>query len=114
MGLMNLKAMLNYRDLTPTYLHHATGLSRATITRIMAGRAPSDRTLTLIADAMEVSPGYLRGDKCQLPAWLTEEDIIFLADRRNVPMLRVFREAAGKGLSSEDFKKLREIIERYP
>jgi hypothetical protein len=57
---------------------------------------PPDATLALIAEVLEVSPGYLRGGY-QLPAWLTEEDILFLADRRNVELLRVVGDAAERG-----------------
>ncbi len=92
-----------------SHLRTAAGISRATWSRIMTGHIPSDRTMARIAEALEVSPGYLRGGY-QLPAWLTEDDILTLADRRNVEQLRVVREAGERGVTVEELKKLIEII----
>jgi len=77
----------------------------------MRGHVPADSTLIRIAEVLEVSPGYLRGGY-YLPGWLSEQDIMFFVDRRNVELLQMVREAAIRGVSPEDFKKLLEIIEK--
>lgn len=56
-----------------------------------------------------MSSGYLRDDY-QLSAWLTETDILFLAEKRNVPLLQIVREFAEEGLTAEDLGKLIDII----
>lgn len=67
------------------------------MSRILHGHHPATATLNRIAEVLEVSPGYLRGGY-PVAGWLTEEDILFLADRRNVPLLQLVREAAERGL----------------
>jgi transcriptional regulator with XRE-family HTH domain len=82
-----IKVLLKKRGLTSVQLRAATGLSRATMSRILRGHVPAGATLARIAEVLEVSPEYLRGGY-QLPAWLTEEDIMFLASQGNAPLLR--------------------------
>lgn len=88
----------------------AAGMSRATMSRIMSDEhQPNQSTLQKIADELEVSPAFLRGGYV-LPAHLTEDDILFLADMRNIEYLKIVSEAARKGLSAEDLRKLIDII----
>ncbi|MCL6479873.1 MAG: hypothetical protein K6T65_15995 [Peptococcaceae bacterium] len=79
------------------------------MSRIMAGHIPAPETLSRIAEALEVSPGYLRGGY-QLPAWLMEEDIMFLADRQNLPLLWVVREAWERGVTVGELRRLVDIM----
>ncbi len=111
--MKKIRGLLKLRGLTPAQLGHVAGLSRSTMSRIMHGHIPSDETLNWIAEALEVSPGYLRGG-CQLPDWMAEGDDLTLADRRNLPYLRLVREAAEKGLTPEDMRYLMEVIETVP
>lgn len=104
-----IRALLQLRGLTPAQLRAATGISRATMSRIMQRHTPAPATLERIAAVLEVSPGYLRGEY-QLPAWLTEEDILFLADMRNLPYIKMVRELAVKGLTAEELRKLLDIL----
>jgi len=78
----------------------------------MHGLVPSNETLNRIAAVLEVSPGYLRGGYT-LPDWLTEEDVLTLADLRNLPYIRLVREAAERGVTEEEMKKLITIIQQY-
>ncbi|MCL6479886.1 MAG: helix-turn-helix transcriptional regulator, partial [Peptococcaceae bacterium] len=82
---IKIKALLNMHGMTSAQLRQVASISRATWSRIMAGHVPSERTLARIANALDVSPGYLHGGY-QLPAWLSEEDIMFLAGRKNAPL----------------------------
>lgn len=106
--LLNLLAL---RGFTPSHLRTAANISRPTWYRILRGHIPSDRTLSRIAEVLEVSPRYLRGGY-RLPAWLSEEDVLFLADRRNVELLQMVREAAGRGLSVDDLRRLFDILNK--
>jgi len=101
--------LLELRSMTPAQLGHSANLSRSTMSRIMRGHMPSDETLRRIAEALEVSPGYLRGGY-RLPAHLTEEDVLTLADRRNIDYLRLVREAAERGLTAGDLHNLMGIL----
>lgn len=106
-----IKVLIKKRCLTPALLRQVAGLSRATMHRILQGHQPAPKTLARIAEALDVSPGYLRGGY-QMPAWLTEEDIMFLADRRNVELLQIVRRAAQGGVAIEDLQKLIEILSK--
>lgn len=108
-----LGVLLKLRNITPAQLTRTANLSRPTMSRIMHGHVPSDESLNRIAEALEVSSGYLRGGYA-LPAHLTEEDVLTLADRRNLPYLRLVREAAGKWITPEDLRIIIEVIERHP
>ncbi|MFZ5596095.1 MAG: helix-turn-helix domain-containing protein [Bacillota bacterium] len=103
-----LRLLLKIRSITPTQLGRAAGLSRATMSRIMRGHIPSDQTLARIAEVLEVSPGYLRGEG-QLPAHLTEEDVLTLADMRCLPYLRLVRELAERGVAAGELRELIQI-----
>lgn len=111
--MKKIRALLKLRGMTPAQLTRAANLFRSTMSRIMRGHIPSEETMNRIAEALEVSPGYLRGGY-KLPDWLGEEDILTLADRRNLPYLRLVREAAEKGLTPEDMRYLMEVIETVP
>lgn len=54
----------------------------------MNGHIPADDTLNRIAAVLEVAPGYLRGGYT-LPKHLNEDDILLLADLRNVPYTKM-------------------------
>ncbi|MHB8918796.1 MAG: helix-turn-helix domain-containing protein [Desulfocucumaceae bacterium] len=107
-----IKALLKLRSLSSVQLRTATGLSRATLSRIMHGHTPAPATLARIAAVLEVSLGYLKGGYT-MPEHLREDDILFLADMRNVPLLRLVREAAEKGINADDFRKLIDIAVEY-
>lgn len=108
-----IRLLFKKRGMTPGQLTRAAGVSRATMSRIMRDHMPSDETLKRIAAVLEVSPEYLRGGYT-LPVHLTEDDILTLADTRNLTFLRLVREAADRGLCPEDLRKLIDIIERHP
>lgn len=108
-----IRTLLKLRNYTSAKLGKAANISRSTMSRIMRDHIPSDDTLIQIATVMEVSPGYLRRDYT-LPEWLTEEDILTLADLRNLPYLRFILEAAEKGLTPEDLKNIIKAISYTP
>lgn len=104
-----IRALLKLRGLTPAQLARTANLSRPTMSRIMHGHMPAEDTLNRIAAVLEVSPGYLRGGY-SLPAHMTEEDVLALADLRNMPYLRMVREAAERGLTAGDLHNLMGIL----
>ena len=104
---------MDRRGMTPAQLGRAACLSRPTMSRVMHGHIPSDENLNRISIVLEVSPGYLRGGYV-MPEHLTEDDILFFADLRNIPYLKLVKEAAEKGLTPEDFKNIVDIIEKIP
>lgn len=104
-----LNILLKRRNLTPSELTKAANLSRATMSRIMRGHMPAEDTLSRIAAVLEVSPGYLKGGYT-LPVHLTEEDVLTLADLRNLTFLRMVREAAERGLTAGDLRNLMGIL----
>ncbi|MFZ5652681.1 MAG: helix-turn-helix domain-containing protein [Bacillota bacterium] len=106
-----LRTILKLRSITPAQLGKAAGISRPTMSRIMRGHIPSGETLARIAEALEVSPGYLRGGYT-LPAHLTEEDIMTLADLRCVPYLRLVREMAERGVTVGEMRELMNIMKK--
>lgn len=108
-----IRVLLKKKGLSPTQLRMITGLSRSTISRLMAGHIPSDKNLSLIADALDISPGYLRGNY-KIPDWLSEEDVLFLSNRKNSLYLHLIRESVGRGLTLGDFEKLIQIIINTP
>lgn len=110
---IKIRHLLKSRGLTTAQLRRAAGISRATMHRILHGQVPADSTLTRIAEVLEVSPGYLRGGY-QLPAWLTEEDVLTLADLRNIPLLLLVRETAGRGVTAAELQKIIDLIEKNP
>lgn len=104
-----IKRLLTLRGMTNGQLTRAAGISRATMSRIMKGNHQlAEETLQKIANVLEVSPAYLRGGYV-LPPHLTEEDILFLADLRNIPYLILVSDAARKGLTLEDLRELTDI-----
>lgn len=103
-----LRTILKVRSMTPAKLGRAANISRPSMSRIMRGHIPSGETLARIAEALEVSPGYLRGGYT-LPAHLTEEDIMTLADMRCVPYLRLVRELAERGVTAGELRELIQI-----
>lgn len=108
-----LRTLLKLRSMTPAQLGRAAGISRTTMSRIIHGHIPSDETLNRIAVVLEVSPGYLRGGYT-MPVHLTEEDVLFFADLRNLPYIKLVCEAAEKGVTVEEIRGLVEIILAYP
>jgi len=70
---------------------------------------PADDTINRIAAVLEVAPGYLKGGYT-MPAHLTEDDILFFADFRNVQYIKMVRESAEKGITAEDLRKLIGVI----
>lgn len=105
--------LLRKKGISPKQLRMITGLSRATISRLMAGHMPSNKNLSLIADALDVSPGYLRGNY-KIPEWLSEDDILFLVDQKNSIFLQLIRESVERGLTIDDLEKLIQIIINNP
>ena len=106
-----MQTLLKMRGMTPAQLSRATGVSKPTISRIMHGRIPCDDTLARIAGALEISTGYLKGGYT-MPAHLSEDDIMFFADLRNIPYIKLVREVAEKGVTAEELRKLVEIINK--
>ncbi|MFZ5648968.1 MAG: helix-turn-helix domain-containing protein [Bacillota bacterium] len=109
--------ILKIRGMTLGSLRKSAGLSRATMSRLMnspKGYTPSDETLEKIAAVLDVNPLYLKDENVVGPGeifpYLTEEDIKFFMDLKNLPFIKLSREMAEKGLSPEDMKKLAEIL----
>ncbi|MFZ5652045.1 MAG: helix-turn-helix domain-containing protein [Bacillota bacterium] len=109
--------ILKIRNMTLGSLRRSAGLSRATMSRLMnspGGYTPSKETLEKIAAVLEVNPLYLKDEDVVGPAeifpYLTEDDIKFFMDLKNLPFIKLSREMALKGLSPEDMRKLAEIL----
>jgi hypothetical protein len=49
-----------------------------------------------------------------MPAHLSEDDILFFADLRNIPYLKLVREVAERGVTAEELSKLVEIADKNP
>jgi len=81
-----IRRFLAIRGITAGQLVKATGLSRATMSRVMKkgqDHRISKSNLLKIANALDVSLFYLRGDY-RVPGHISKDDILFLADLRNV------------------------------
>ncbi len=109
--------LVKLRKMTLPELRKAAGISRATMSRLMndpEGYFPSEQTIKKIASVLEINPLYLKDDNVIGPGeifpYLTEEDIKFFMDLRNLPFIKLTREMAEKGVSPEDMKKLVEIL----
>jgi|GEM_PF-1408500 len=105
------------RRMTPAELRAAAGISRATMSRLMnqkEGYLPSEATLKKIASVLEVNPLYLKEDNVIGPGeifpYLTEDDLKFFMDLRNLPFIKLSREMADKGVSPGEMRKLVEIL----
>lgn len=105
-----IKRLLALRNMTTGQLTRTAGISRATMSRIMKDdHRLADDTLEKIAAVLDVSVVYLRGGYV-LPPHLTEDDVLFLADMRNVPYLKLVREIARIGVSVKGLGKLTVIL----
>lgn len=69
----------------------------------------ADDTIEKIAAILEVSAGYIRGGYV-MPCHLTEDDVLFFADFRNVPYIKMIKGFADQGVSAEDLRQLVDII----
>lgn len=106
-----IKRLLALRKMTANQLGKAAGISRATMSRIMnnENHRLADHTIEKIADILEVSVGYIRGGYV-MPPHLTEDDVLFFSDLRNVPYIKLVKGFADRGVSAEDLRKLVDII----
>lgn len=109
--------ILKIRNMKLGSLRRSAGLSRATMSRLMNspdGYAPSKETLEKIAAVLEINPLYLKDKDVVGPGeifpYLTEDDIRFFMDLKNLPFIKLSREMAQKGLNPEDMRKLAEIL----
>jgi len=109
--------LLKYRNLTLGDVRKAAGLSRATMSRLMKspdGYAPSEDTLKKIALVLEVNPLYLKDENVVGPEeifpYLTEDDIQFFMDLKNLPFIKLTKEIAAEGISPDDMRKLVQIL----
>lgn len=98
-------------------LRRAAGISRATMSRLMngpEGYAPSEDTIEKIAGVLDVNPLYLKDKNVVGPTeifpYLTEDDLKFFMDLRNLPFIKLTKEMADKGITPEEMKKLVEIL----
>ncbi len=105
------------RKMTLAELRRAADISRATMSRLIndpKGYTPSDHTVEKIAAVLEVNPLYLKDDNVIGPEeifpYLTGDDLKFFMDLKNLPFIKLTKEAAEKGISPEDLKKLVEIL----
>lgn len=105
-----ISVLLKKREMTHGDLTRAADLSRSTMCRVMkADHVLSEDTILKIANALNVTPGYLRGDYA-MPSHLTEDDIAFLVDLRNTPYLKLVKELVDKGLTVQDLQSLIRIL----
>lgn len=109
--------LLKLRKMTLSDLRKKACISRATMSRLMndpKGYAPSDQTVKKIADVLEVNPLYLKDENIIGPEeifpYLTEDDLRFFMDLKNLPFIKLTKEVAEKGISPEDMKKLVDIL----
>lgn len=109
--------LLKYRNLTLSDVRKAAGLSRATMSRLMKspeGYAPSEDTIKKIALVLEVNPLYLKDENVVGPEeifpYLTEDDIQFFMDLKNLPFIKLTKEIAAEGISPDDMRKLVQIL----
>ena len=105
------------RKISLPELRRAAGISRATMSRLMndpEGYVPSEDTIKKIAGVLEVNPLYLKDDNVVGPEeifpYLTDDDLKFFMDLRNLPFIKLTKEMAEKGISPEEMKKLVEIL----
>lgn len=107
-----IRRLLTIRGMTAGQLARSTGISRATMSRVMKkdhDHRISEGNLLKIANALDVSPLYLRGGY-RVPGHISEEDILFLADLRNKRYIKLVSEIARKGITAEDLKILINIL----
>ncbi|MCL6612442.1 MAG: XRE family transcriptional regulator [Peptococcaceae bacterium] len=109
--------LIKLRKMTLADLRKAAGISRATMSRLMnspEGYAPSDETINKIAAVLEINPMYFRDEDVIGPGeifpYLTEDDLKFFMDLRNLPFIKLTREIAERGISPEDMRKLVDIL----
>lgn len=109
--------LLKLRKMTMADLRKEAGVSRATMSRLMndpKGYAPSDHTIKKIAEVLEINPLYLKDENVIGPEeifpYLTQDDLRFFMDLKNLPFIKLTKEIADKGISPEDMKKLVEIL----
>lgn len=109
--------LLKLRKMTLAELRKEAGISRATMSRLMndpKGYMPSDRTVKKIAEVLEINPLYLMDENVVGPEeffpYLTEDDLRFFMDLKNLPFIKLTKEAAEKGITPEDMKKLVDIL----
>ncbi|MFZ5631971.1 MAG: helix-turn-helix domain-containing protein [Bacillota bacterium] len=109
--------LLKLRRMSLADLRREAGVSRATMSRLMnspGGYAPSEDTIKKVAAVLEVNPLYLKDENVIGPEeifpYLTEDDIKFFMDLKNLPFIKLTKEMAEKGISAEDMKKLVDIL----
>jgi transcriptional regulator with XRE-family HTH domain len=109
--------LVKIRNMTLGDLRRAAGLSRATMSRLLnepEGYSPSEETINKIAAVLEINPLYLKDENVIGPEeifpYLTEDDLKFFMDLRNLPFIKLTRQMAEKGISPEDMKKLVDIL----
>lgn len=109
--------LVKVRKMTLVQLRRAAGISRATMSRLInnpGGYVPSDDTIRKIAEVLEINPLYLMDENVVGPEdifpYLTEDDLRFFMDLKNLPFIKLTKEMAQKGISPDDMKKLVEIL----
>ncbi|MCL6478412.1 MAG: helix-turn-helix transcriptional regulator [Peptococcaceae bacterium] len=109
--------LLRLRKMSLADLRREAGVSRATMSRLLnspRGYTPSADTIKKVAAVLDVNPLYLKDENVIGPEeifpYLTEEDIKFFMDLKNLPFIKLTKEMAEKGISTEDMKKLAAIL----
>lgn len=109
--------LIKLRNMTLGELRKAAGLSRATMSRLLNepdGYSPSEETIKKIAAVLEINPLYLKDEDVIGPEeifpYLTEDDLKFFMDLRNLPFIKLTKQMAEKGISPEDMRKLVDIL----
>lgn len=112
-----LLELTRLRKISLPELRRAAGISRATMSRLMndpEGYVPSEHTIKKIAGVLEVNPLYLKDENVVGPEeifpYLTDDDLKFFMDLRNLPFIKLTKEMAEKGITPEEMKKLAEIL----
>lgn len=112
-----LLELTRLRKISLPELRRAAGISRATMSRLMndpKGYVPSEYTIKKIAGVLEVNPLYLKDENVVGPEeifpYLTDDDLKFFMDLRNLPFIKLTKEMAEKGITPEEMKKLAEIL----
>lgn len=109
--------LLKLRKTTLAELRRKAGISKATMSRLMnnpEGYVPSEDTIKKVAAVLEINPLYLKDENVIGPEeifpYLTDDDLKFFMDLRNLPFIKLTREMAEKGISPGDMKKLVDIL----
>lgn len=109
--------LVKLREISLAGLRREAGISRATMSRLVndqEGYSPSDGTIGKIAAVLEINPLYLKDENVIGPGeifpYLTEEDLKFFMDLKNLPFIKLTKEMAEKRISPEDMRKLVEIL----